>query len=166
MADGAYSGEKMHAAICQFLALRQIGEMHTKLSLSTGVLVRDPTKDRRIVEFCLNIPIEQFQKAGEERRLISVYMKNIVPPHIISERRIGVQSSDIKYRLQECWPDILEYCAELFRQDQPDSLIDGVKIRNDIQRFMKTAYADIGQQDIVRLIYTALAKEYMDRTKK
>ena len=166
MADGAYSGEKMHAAICQFLALRQIGEMHTKLSLSTGVLVRDPTKDRRIVEFCLNIPIEQFQKDGEERRLISVYMKDIVPPHIISERRIGVQSSDIKDRLHECWPDILQYCAELFGQDQPDSLIDGVKIRNDIQRFTRTDYADIGQQDIVRLIYTALAKEYMDRKKK
>ena len=64
--------EKYRHLLVHFLALRQIGESYMKMSLVTGVLERDPTRDKRVIEFCIHLPVEQFCKNGTDLSLIHI----------------------------------------------------------------------------------------------
>jgi asparagine synthase (glutamine-hydrolysing) len=59
-----------------------------------GVDQRDPTADRRLTEFCLNIPTEQFIAGGRPRSLIGRALADRVPHVVLSERRLGYQAAD------------------------------------------------------------------------
>lgn len=54
----------------------------------------DPTADRRVIEFCLAIPAEQFLLRGEDRALMRRAMRGILPDAVRLERRRGLQSAD------------------------------------------------------------------------
>ncbi len=73
----------------------------TKLSLYYGVITRDPTRDKRMVEFILSLPADQFTDDGIERRLVRIYMKDYVPDFIRNEVfRRGRQAADVVTRLK------------------------------------------------------------------
>lgn len=55
---------------------------------------RDPTFDRRVVEFCLRVPLEQFLAEGKLRSLARRSMDGRLPPSTLNRRERGRQSSD------------------------------------------------------------------------
>ena len=59
-----------------------------------GIEEGNPTADRRVVEFCLSIPEEQFCSGGIPRSLIREAMAGRVPDTVLKERRKGLQASD------------------------------------------------------------------------
>jgi asparagine synthase (glutamine-hydrolysing) len=59
-----------------------------------GIDVRDPTADRRVVEFCLSVPTEQFLRDGEPRALARGLLSGRVPPAVVNERRRGLAAAD------------------------------------------------------------------------
>lgn len=82
--------------------LAQIGDIETKLSLKNGVLQRDPTKDKRVVEFCFRLPTEQFVRGGLDRYLIRRNVKNLIPESIRNNYvSKGLQSADWIQRLDK-----------------------------------------------------------------
>lgn len=79
---------------------QHLGLFDTKLGLMHGIIIRDPCKDKRIIELCLSLPVECFVKNGQERRLIRDYMEGIVPDEIrIDKNRRGLQSADLLFRV-------------------------------------------------------------------
>lgn len=52
-----------------------------------GVQMRVPFDDRRLVEWCLGIPDDQYLRDGQSRRLIRRMMKGRLPPEILNGRR-------------------------------------------------------------------------------
>jgi len=64
-----------------------------------GVEVRSPTVDKRIVEFCLAIPEEQYLRNGQNRYLIRRAMDGILPPEIVWKNQHGTQAPDWYERL-------------------------------------------------------------------
>ena len=75
-----------HEAVSRYMydksALRQIGEYEVKLSLATGVVPRDPTRDKRLIALVLSLPVEQFTHAGQERRLVRQCLQGLSLIHI------------------------------------------------------------------------------------
>jgi len=65
-----------------------------------GVDIRDPTRDRRIVEFCWRVPDEIHWANGRQRGLVRVGMADFLPAAIRDQTRKGLQSSDIIARLR------------------------------------------------------------------
>lgn len=59
-----------------------------------GIDFRDPTFDKRVVEFCLAIPEEHFLSAGVSKPLLRAAMAERLPKVILDERRRGRQSAD------------------------------------------------------------------------
>jgi asparagine synthase (glutamine-hydrolysing) len=59
-----------------------------------GVDLRDPTSDRRLVEFCLNVPTAQFIAGGVPRALARRALADRLPPAILKETRRGYQAAD------------------------------------------------------------------------
>ncbi len=59
-----------------------------------GIDTRDPTADRRLVEYCLAIPVEAFYADGEWRALARRALADRVPQAVLRERRSGLQAAD------------------------------------------------------------------------
>jgi asparagine synthase (glutamine-hydrolysing) len=59
-----------------------------------GIDQRDPTTDRRLVEFCLGVPTEQFLSGGIPRSLARRAFADRVPGIVLNERLRGRQGSD------------------------------------------------------------------------
>jgi asparagine synthase (glutamine-hydrolysing) len=59
-----------------------------------GVDLRDPTADRRLVEFCLNVPTEQFIIDGVPRALARRALADRLPAAVLKETRRGYQAAD------------------------------------------------------------------------
>lgn len=82
--------------------LTYLGEIATKMSLATGVLIRDPFQSVDILEFCADVPMEMFVHGGVERWLIRENMQEYVPDAILHNYGFrGKQSADWLFRLQK-----------------------------------------------------------------
>lgn len=59
-----------------------------------GIDHRDPTSDRRLIEFSLSVPEEQFVRDGLPRALARGALAGRVPAVLLGERRKGLQAAD------------------------------------------------------------------------
>jgi asparagine synthase (glutamine-hydrolysing) len=64
-----------------------------------GIDIRTPAFDRRVVEFCIGIPEDQYLNDGRDRWLIRRAMKGRLPEIVLNNVKTGVQSSDWFTRL-------------------------------------------------------------------
>ena len=73
---------------------------NTKLGLYHGLIVKDPTDDKRILELILTLPRSEFYKDGVDRRLVRAYLDDVVPDGIRLEYiKRGIQGADCSYRV-------------------------------------------------------------------
>jgi asparagine synthase (glutamine-hydrolysing) len=108
-----------------------IGAVETKLSLANRITIRDPSRDKRVLEFCLSIPSNQFVKDGNERNLLRRATKGILPDRIrtnISTR--GVQSADWIQRLTPDWNQIRSEMDEVLATKEIEKYVDMNKIKD------------------------------------
>jgi asparagine synthase (glutamine-hydrolysing) len=59
-----------------------------------GVDARDPTADRRLIEFCLTVPPDQYLRHGIRRALARAAFADRLPARIVNESRKGYQAAD------------------------------------------------------------------------
>jgi asparagine synthase (glutamine-hydrolysing) len=59
-----------------------------------GIDLRDPTADRRLLEFCLSVPTEQFFRDGVLRGLGRAALLDRAPLEVLNEKRKGWQAAD------------------------------------------------------------------------
>lgn len=111
--------------IASSLLFSQAGEAETKLSLAYGIIKRDPTRDKRVIEFCMSLPTEQFVKNGIERSLIRRSMNGILPDKIRMNLRVrGIQSADWVQRLLPEWFSIKDELLSLLENKELNQYID------------------------------------------
>lgn len=166
MADDNYSVKKYRPFMYYKEALSQIGIMETKSSLVNGVLVKDPTRDKRIIEFCLSLPSEQFVKDGDQRRLVRVYMKGYVPESILDDsmRHKGIQSADMIFRLQKRWEEIYPEIEQLLHSRIAHEYLDGKKTE-ELLEMMEKPDENSNEGEIIGGIYTAILIKYIEKNK-
>ncbi|HYD24689.1 MAG TPA: asparagine synthase-related protein [Croceibacterium sp.] len=59
-----------------------------------GIDLRDPTADKRLVEFCLSLPLAEFLRDGVTRSLGRRALSDRLPPAVLDERFKGYQAVD------------------------------------------------------------------------
>jgi asparagine synthase (glutamine-hydrolysing) len=59
-----------------------------------GIDVQDPTADRRLIEFCLAVPTEQYLRNGNRRALARTAFADRLPGKIVNETLKGYQAAD------------------------------------------------------------------------
>lgn len=59
-----------------------------------GLDKRDPTADPRLIDFCLNLPLDMLMKDGVRRPLARAALADRVAPAVLDERRKGYQGAD------------------------------------------------------------------------
>lgn len=127
--------DDMRRYITNLVLFSHMGSIETKKSLEKGIIKRDPTRDKRIVEFCLSVPGEVFVSNGRERELIRSSMKGIVPDKIrLNYMRRGKQSADWVQRLVPYWKDIRSECNKLIDDEELSKYIDEEKLKSKLSQ--------------------------------
>ena len=99
----------------------QAGMFETMYSLNYGIQVRDPTADKRVIEFCYSIPDSQYVRNGHERYLLRRALEGILPDMVrLNYTERGYQGADW---LQRMIPDLEEFKNEL-REMLSDELLN------------------------------------------
>jgi asparagine synthase (glutamine-hydrolysing) len=85
-----------------------VGDLYSQLNRAYGIEVRDPTGDRRVLEYSLSVPDEVFidPKTGTRRWLIRAAMEGRLPDSVRLIRHRGLQAADIVRRLRETSEDV------------------------------------------------------------
>ncbi|HWT76030.1 MAG TPA: asparagine synthase-related protein [Mobilitalea sp.] len=139
----------------------QLGEFETHLSLDTGVLQRDPTRDRRLIEFCLALPDNQFVYRGVERRLVREYLQSYLPKEIIEDsKHRGLQSADMVNRISKNWERIYQECTDIMNHKIAEKLLDLPKLELKLNEY-KEKFPYNEEFELMKLLYSILLVEYV-----
>lgn len=146
--------ENVHKGIADFAQFSQKGELRTCQSLLSGVLMRDPTMDKRVVEFCMNVPVDIFCKNGKSRRLVSDYMRGIVPDHVIDTIDFGKQSADLIYKVMDYKDAIFRDMMNIINKDESKKVIKVEEILEDIKKIKEMP--EENAEMFIRIFYTCI----------
>ncbi|AGX43808.1 asparagine synthase-related protein [Clostridium saccharobutylicum] len=142
--------------------LTQIGNIESKMSLAHGIVQRDPTKDKRVVEFCLSLPIDQFVRNGEERLLIKRAMKEILPDKIrLNSFTKGLQSADWIQRLLPKQKYICDKLEEVIKDEESRKYLDIEKLKKQLKH-LKVNSIDNNVIDMRMIIISLTLYEYLN----
>lgn len=113
---GAYAPERMARFRLGFHGGADSGTAATaELGLAHGLEIRDPTRDRRLVEYCWRLPDEIYWAAGRQRGLIRSGMCDHLPPEVLFCARKGLQSADLRARLLASRAELLDAVSTVSR---------------------------------------------------
>ena len=70
------------------------GDLQKGMLAASGVDHRDPLADKRLVEYCLGVPTEEYLADGVPRALARRAFSDRLPSAVLNERRMGLQAAD------------------------------------------------------------------------
>lgn len=143
--------------------LAQLGELNTKFGLINGIVLRDPTKDISIIEYCSSLPMECFFHDSLGRWLIRGNMGEYVPEEVLQDVfHRGLQSADCLYKISKDWTRVfidLEKCC-----NNP-SLIKYINTQK-VQSFLEMHREGLDYNDrssIYPILYIAALSKFIDK---
>ncbi|MEA3051683.1 MAG: hypothetical protein QOG72_586 [Sphingomonadales bacterium] len=95
-----------------------------------GLDTRDPTADRRLVEFCLAVPLEEYLRDGQRRALARTAFADRLPPAIVGEKLKGYQAADWYEGLSEARPAISEELGRIAATAPACAALDSRKLES------------------------------------
>lgn len=91
---------------------------------STGIDTRDPTRDRRLVEFSFNVPSDLLQRDGISKWLFRQAFADRLTPELLNERGKGVQAADWATRLRQDMPTLVTEIERARTSATANTLLD------------------------------------------
>lgn len=152
-----YNFHEDHKFMVDEKAFSHISAMETKISLANKITIRDPSRDKRVIEFCLSVPAEQFVYNGCERLLIRRAMKGIIPDKIrMNIGKRGIQSADWLQRLKPCWQSIRRELEQLTesKDELVNKYIDLEKVKDELKKTDEQLQA--ANEEALTKLFTAL----------
>ncbi len=144
--------------------VNHIAAAETKFGLKHNVVMRDPTKDVRLLEFLHNLTIVDFNYNGFTKTLATSYMKDIVPESIICSTVKGLQSADYLHRINNEWSDFFkELTNELSKCDEIGKYLDIENLKLDLSDYetLKLDYDGDYIAHIAELVILSCSVKYL-----
>ena len=92
---------------------------------SYGLDYLDPTRDLRLIQFCLGVPEKFYIHAdGTKRALMKHAMKGLLPESVIHQKKRANQSLDFAERLRRCDSDIRDLLQQFEKNSSVQNFID------------------------------------------
>ena len=126
-----------------------------------GFELRDPMADRRLVEFCLAIPLDQFYRGGEDRHLVRRLMRGVLPPEVLHGCRKGLQGVGWLRNLQFGREAVLAELVSMRHSPARSRLLDLnmlEKLANSIPSGAPSSVADVADYRHKLLRSVAMAR--------
>jgi asparagine synthase (glutamine-hydrolysing) len=100
------------------------GNAYKAVLAEWGLSIRDPTADRRVVEYCLAVPVEEFVRGGVHRSLARRVFADRLPSEVTEARVRGCQSADWYEALDRARPEIEQELTAIMRCPQARDALD------------------------------------------
>ncbi len=127
-----------------------------------GLEKRDPTGDRRVVEYCLGIPNAAFfGQDGTPKQVLRNMMHHRLPNKVLYERKKGLQSADVNYRILADQQAISQLIAQTCPNRTFNEIIDTQKIQNDWKAFLQNPTSD--QIDTSGLLKSLMVGQFLEK---
>lgn len=147
-------GRKYREYLYKSALYTYMGELETKLGLAYGIVIRDPTKDMRMLSFCYHLPYPLFAYRGVPRWLIRGNLRGLLPDHILDQwMRYGVQNADYLSRILRDKTEVITELKDVLETSFFRKWVDHGKI---------TEYLNTDDDDLIlRTYYTFDAIVYL-----
>jgi asparagine synthase (glutamine-hydrolysing) len=96
---------------------------------------RDPTADRRLVEFSLRIPTEQLIHGGEQRAILRKFLADRVPREVLDNRLKGYQAADWHEWLTLAREGIADEIARMDSFEPAAEILDLERLKGLLERW-------------------------------
>lgn len=121
-----------------------LGVFETKFGLETGMLLRDPTKDIRMLSFCHDLPYQLFAYRGVPRWLIRNGFRELLPEGVLEKwRQKGLLNIDWMDRIYRDWDVLRAKLLEDLSAERMDTWMDKERIKQEIEAFGQNREKDI-----------------------
>lgn len=111
---------------------------------------RDPTADRRLVQFCLAIPDEQFRLGGIPSSLARRAMADRLPPAVLRQRARGLQAADWHLGFADPKRELGEVVATLAKCRETARLLDIARLQAAIDHWPTAGWHEPGVTPLYR----------------
>jgi asparagine synthase (glutamine-hydrolysing) len=115
---------------------------------------RDPTQDKRVFEFCLGIPIEQYLVGGQSRSLIRRAMQDRLPASTLRRTTRGLQSADWYLTVGAARPQLSAELTRIERSPLACRVLDTARLRTLLDTWPGSGYHTAQVSDIWHLALT------------
>ena len=109
-----------------------------------GVDMRDPTTDRRLIEFCLAVPEEQFLMDGQTKSLTRRAFADRLPPEVINVRGKGYQAVDWHEALSDARSSLHEQIVRLAECGPAAAVIDLPRLKRLVENWPEGGWEQDG----------------------
>ena len=103
---------------------------------------RDPTADRRLIEFCLSLPLDALLKDGARRPLARAALADRLPPAVLDERRKGYQAADWHEGMTAHHGEIRSLIERIAQHDVASAIVDVAALRQMHERWPAGGWDD------------------------
>ncbi|WP_308516625.1 asparagine synthetase B family protein [Sphingomonas limnosediminicola] len=115
------------------LRVDDVGPWRLAAIADQGIEERDPTSDRRLIEFSMRLPPDQLIRDGQSRPLAREGLRDRVPAIVLQAQNRGLQSADWHLRLNQS--QAYELLEEISGNVEVGELIDLAAVRSAIDRW-------------------------------
>jgi asparagine synthase (glutamine-hydrolysing) len=105
-----------------------------------GIDSRDPTADRRIVEFCLSLPEDQYLRHGMARRLVRRAFADSLPPEVLGQLQKGRQAPDYHEGIEKNRDELLAELDSLANSPLARRCLDLSRLRKMLENWPKDGW--------------------------
>ena len=131
-----YPGSDARAARLNALGTAVLGaDLSAGYRSLFGVDTRTPLADRRLVEFCLALPEEQYAGGGQTRRLIRRSMADRLPPQILGNQQRGLQAAGWAQQVERDRERLLTEVARFAQDALVSRVIDLKRLRELLEHW-------------------------------
>jgi len=102
-----------------------------------GVDERDPTTDRRLLEFCMSVPAMEWMRDGLPSAMLRNGLADRLPEKVRYETRKGLQGTDWHIEAAKALPQLQEEMRKLEKSPSVNSMIDIPRMRSMIENWPK-----------------------------
>lgn len=160
--DFLKSNDQRLEAMYDRMAYIQLGALDTRLGLYHGIIIRDPLKDKRIIELCSSFPMKCFVWDGIERAAARKYMRGIVPDVILDTvNRRGLQSADYITRLKTDWDKTRKTMMELLQEPRLSDYIDNDKLKHIREEVQSNRITD-SEEELIKALMLCSCAAFLD----
>jgi asparagine synthase (glutamine-hydrolysing) len=124
-------------------------------SLGWQISLRDPMADKRIYEFCLSIPVEQYLAEGQSRSLVRRAMRGRLPPEILANTTRGLQAADWYLTLGSRRAEMAAELKRIRQSPMAQRLLDLDRLERLVETWPSSGYE---QPDVYNSWHLALSR--------
>jgi asparagine synthase (glutamine-hydrolysing) len=140
--------------------LLEFGDMSETCIASQGgwqLDFRDPTYDRRVVEFCLTVPLEEFLRGGQLRSLARRSMVGRLPSSTLQRTKRGRQAADWHLNLEAVRGRMGAEVERLHQSPLASRMLDLTRMRSLIENWPSGGF---DRDDVNRSHHVALTRGF------